>query len=191
MFNSHSHDCLTVTGTIIHQWLARFFNSYWHDSSAVPGKIFSFFYPGRIPQQWCSLLKNRAMYQEYDTWSSSYYIHSLFHVFLISIFPYISHFPFLIEGLQKGEIKSILRFAKFSYYFKNLSQNRNLPKTCQCSTDNFLSSRLSPYLWSLEFIYITGRWSEFSVKNAILSVWIKITTFFKRRVSIMLWSFSS
>ena len=91
-FNSHWHDCLTVTGTIVQQSLARlinsgwhdsstvtgiilqqsparFFNSGWHDSSTVTGKIFSFFYAGRILQQRCSLLKNRAMYQEYDTCS--------------------------------------------------------------------------------------------------------------------------
>ena len=163
MFNSHSHDCLTVTGTIIHQWLARFFNSYWHDSSAVPGKIFSFFYPGRIPQQWCSLLKNRAMYQEYDTWSSSYYIHSLFHVFLISIFPYISYFPFLIQGLRKRETKNILGFARFFYHIKNLFQNWNVRKTCQCSTDNFLSPRFSPYLSKVRSLFtwrVSGTSSE-------------------------------
>ena len=68
-FNSHWHNSSTVPGTIVQQWLARFFNSDWHDSSTFTVKIFSFFYAGRILQQWCSLLKNRAMYQEYDTWS--------------------------------------------------------------------------------------------------------------------------
>ena len=95
LFNSHWHDCLTVTGTIIQQllarflnghWhnsstvtgtilqqsLARFFNSGWHDYSAVTGEIFSFFYAGRIFQQWCSLLKHRAMWQEYDTLSENF-----------------------------------------------------------------------------------------------------------------------
>ena len=74
LFNSHWHDYSTVTGMIDQQWLARFFNSHWYNSSTVTGRIippsradFSFFYAGRILQQWRSLLKNRAMYQEYDT----------------------------------------------------------------------------------------------------------------------------
>ena len=29
---------------------------------------------------------------------------------------------------------------------KNLFQDNNVPKTCQCSTDSFLYSRFSPYL---------------------------------------------
>ena len=151
MSNSHCHDYSAVAGTILQQSLAQFFNIHWHDSSTVTGKIFSFFYAGRIPQQWCSLLKNHAMYHEYDIWSNSYYIHFLFHVFLISIFPYISYFPFLIQGLRKGKIKNILGFAKFSYYIKYLFQNWNVRKNCHCSTDNFLPSRFSPYLskaWS-------------------------------------------
>ena len=69
LFNSGWHDSSTVTGIILQQSPARFFNSGWHDSSTVTGNIFSFFYAGRIPQQWSSLLKNRAMYQEYATWS--------------------------------------------------------------------------------------------------------------------------
>ena len=69
LFKSHWHDCWTVTVTIAQQSLAWLFNSGWHDCSSVTGKIFSFFYAGRILQQWSSLLKNRAMCQEYDTWS--------------------------------------------------------------------------------------------------------------------------
>ena len=47
-----------------------------------------------------------------------------FPCFFISIFPYISNFPFLIQHPRKGGIKSILGFPKFSYcailkiYFK-------------------------------------------------------------------------
>ena len=67
-FNSHWHDCSTCTGMIVQQSLAQLFNSCWHNSSTVTGKIL-FFYAGRILQQWFSLLKNCAMYQEYDTWS--------------------------------------------------------------------------------------------------------------------------
>ena len=62
LFNSDWHDCSTVTGIILQQLLARLFNSQGQD-------FFSFFYAGRILQQWCSLLKNRAMYQECETWS--------------------------------------------------------------------------------------------------------------------------
>ena len=76
LINRGWHDPLTVTGiifkstgTIAQQSLVRFSNSHWHDYSTVAGKIFSFFYAGRILQQRCSLLKNRAMYQEYDTCS--------------------------------------------------------------------------------------------------------------------------
>ena len=68
-FNSHWHDSSTATGIILQQSLARFFNSGWHDSSTVAVKIFSVLYAGRILQHWCSLLKNRVMYQKYDTWS--------------------------------------------------------------------------------------------------------------------------
>ena len=50
----------TVAGTIVQQSLAGMFNSHGQDF---------FFYAGRILQQWCSLLKICAMYQEYDTWS--------------------------------------------------------------------------------------------------------------------------
>ena len=52
LFNSHWHDCSTVAGTIVQQSLARFFNSHWHICSTVTGNIFSFFYAGRILQQW-------------------------------------------------------------------------------------------------------------------------------------------
>ena len=61
LFNSHWSDCSTVTDTIVQQSLARLLNSHWQG--------LSFFYFGRILQQWCSLLKNRVMYQEYNTWS--------------------------------------------------------------------------------------------------------------------------
>ena len=51
----------------------------WHDSSTVTGRIiqqsqadFSLFCAGTFLQQWRSLLKNRAMYQEYGTWSKEY-----------------------------------------------------------------------------------------------------------------------
>ena len=60
-FNSHWQDCSTVTDMIVQLLLARFFNSNGQDF---------FFYAGRILQQWCSLLKNCTMYQEYDTWSN-------------------------------------------------------------------------------------------------------------------------
>ena len=66
LFNCSWYDCSTVTGTIVQQSLARFFNSH--------GQDFCFFYAGRILQQWCSLLKNRALHQEYDTWSGLPYL---------------------------------------------------------------------------------------------------------------------
>ena len=59
LFNSHWHVRLTVASTVLQQFLTRFFNSHWQD--------FSFFYTGRILQQWWSLLNNPAMYQKYDT----------------------------------------------------------------------------------------------------------------------------
>ena len=37
--NSHWHDFSTGTGTIDQQWLARFFNSHWHNSSTVTSTI--------------------------------------------------------------------------------------------------------------------------------------------------------
>ena len=70
LFNSRWHDSSIATGIILQQSLARSFNNDWHDSSTVTVKI-CFFYTGRILQQCCSLLKNRAMYQKYDTWSST------------------------------------------------------------------------------------------------------------------------
>ena len=75
LFTSHWHDYSKVAGTIVQPSLALLFNSGWHDRSTVTGKIFSFFYSGRILQHGCSLLKDCAMYQEYDTWSefSSYF----------------------------------------------------------------------------------------------------------------------
>ena len=69
LFNSHWQGYSTVADRIIHQSLAPLFNSHWHHCSTATGKIFSFFYAGRILQQWCSLLTNRAMYQEHDVWS--------------------------------------------------------------------------------------------------------------------------
>ena len=94
---------------------------------------------------------------------STYYIHSLLHVFLISIFPYISYFQFLIQDLREGEIKSIFGFPKFSYCIENLFQNSNVPKTCQCFIDNFLSFGFCPYLskvWSLYTSRVSGATSE-------------------------------
>ena len=38
-FNSHWHDSSTATGTILQQSLAWFFNSHWHDSLTVTGMI--------------------------------------------------------------------------------------------------------------------------------------------------------
>ena len=52
LFNSHWHNYSTMAGTIVQQSLARLFNSHWHDYSTVAGTIFSFFYAGRILQQW-------------------------------------------------------------------------------------------------------------------------------------------
>ena len=65
LFNSGWHDSSTVTGTIVQQWLARIFNSGWHDSH---GQEFFFF----LCWQNSSTVMfnfNRAMFQEYDTWS--------------------------------------------------------------------------------------------------------------------------
>ena len=88
LFNSHWHNWSTLAGTIIQQSLTGLFNSHWHDSSTVTGailqqslaglfnshkQIFSFFYAGRILQQWSTLLKNRATYQKYGTWSWNWY----------------------------------------------------------------------------------------------------------------------
>ena len=88
LFNSHWHDWSTVAGTIIQQSLTGLLNSHWYDSSTVTGtilqqslaglfnshkQIFSFFYAGRILQQWSTLLKNRATYQKYGTWSWNWY----------------------------------------------------------------------------------------------------------------------
>lgn len=85
-FNSYRYNSSTVTGTIAQESLAWLFNSRWHSFSTVTGKnvqqtlarLFSshrqdffFFYTGRIFHQWYSLLKNHAMYQEYNTWSRS------------------------------------------------------------------------------------------------------------------------
>ena len=170
-FKNGCHGCSTVTGSVLQQSLARLFNIGWHDCSTATGSILQqslarFFIFSMLAEFFnsdTSLLKNRAMYQEYDTWSNSYYIHSLFHVFLISIFPYISYFPFLIQGLQKGEIKNILGFAKICYHIKNLFQNWNVRKTCQGSTDNLLSSRFSPYLsevWNIFTSRVSGTSSE-------------------------------
>ena len=64
LFNSHWQDYSTVAGMILQQSLARLINSH--------GQIFLFFYAGRILQQWRSLLKNRAMSQEYGTWSVNF-----------------------------------------------------------------------------------------------------------------------
>ena len=77
LFDSDWHDSSTVSGTIVQQSLAQLCNSGWYDYSTVTGTIlqqwlarfFSFFYTGIILQQWCSLLKNRVMYQEFDRWS--------------------------------------------------------------------------------------------------------------------------
>ena len=87
-FNSHWHDCSTVTGTIMQVWLAWFFNSH--------GQEFSFFYAGRILQQWCSLLTNRAMCQEYDTWF--YFLptnkdQKFLHIDSITLYVYSLPFP--------------------------------------------------------------------------------------------------
>ena len=38
-FKNVWHGCSTVTGTILQQSLARFFNSGWHDSSTITGTI--------------------------------------------------------------------------------------------------------------------------------------------------------
>ena len=86
LFNSGWHDCSTVSGMILQQRLARLLNSRWQDCSTVAGTIVQlllarffngngqdfFFYAGRILQKWCSLLKNRAMHQEYDAWSADF-----------------------------------------------------------------------------------------------------------------------
>ena len=39
LFNSHWHDCSTVTGTIVQQLLTQLFNSNWHNCSTVTGTI--------------------------------------------------------------------------------------------------------------------------------------------------------
>ena len=100
---SQWHDCSTVTGMIVHQSLAWLLNSHWHNGSTVTGtilhqslarlfhchgQIFSFFYAGRILQQWRSLLKNRAMYQKYGTWSEI-----TFNYFKLQSFIKSSHHP--------------------------------------------------------------------------------------------------
>ena len=77
LFNSHWHDSLTITGTILQESRARFLNSDWHDSSTVTGRILQqswgrFFLFSMLAEFFNSqdhVLKNRAMHQEYDTWS--------------------------------------------------------------------------------------------------------------------------
>ena len=112
------NDWSAVTGMILQQWIAWFFtgmivqqalawlfNSYWHDSSTVTGKIF--FCADRILQQWCSLLKNGAMYQEYDIW---------FHFYS----PWKHHKTFYFLMIQREyKLVNLLKLA--SYY--NLAQN--------------------------------------------------------------------
>ena len=65
LFNSHWHNYATVAGTSIQQSLTRLFNGHWHDCSKVTGTILCW-------QNSSTVLKNRAMYQEYATGSSRY-----------------------------------------------------------------------------------------------------------------------
>ena len=116
MFNSHWYNCSAVASTIVQQALARFFNSrvagwffnsHWHDFSTVTDIIFSFFYAGRILQQWCSLLKNRTIYHEYDTWfqdiPSLQYINLLLdHIFTLVIL-------FIVNSIMKSSIIELKR----------------------------------------------------------------------------------
>ena len=104
--------------------------------------------------------------------STPFSIISYFYIFIYFIFS-ISY-----SWSAEGEIKSIMGFVKFSYYIKNIFQNWNVPKTCQCCTGNFLSSSFSPYPWRLERIYILGQWGEFRVKNANLNVRLLFRRFF-------------
>ena len=94
---------------------------------------------------------------------------SRFFYFHISI-----HFIFSIcySGPMERVNKEHFRICEILWLhsIKNLFQHWNVPKTCYCSTGNFLSSRFSPYLWSLERSYVTGNWGKFRVNNAILSV---------------------
>ena len=108
-FNSHWHDCSTVTGMIVQQSLARLFNCYWYDSSTITAKTF-FFYTGRILQQWYSLLKNRAMYQEYDIWSQLklHSVDSLFQVCYKSVKTLYSLLCFPIQCLNYLQLKVLV-----------------------------------------------------------------------------------
>ena len=64
---------------------------------------------------------------------STYYIHSLLHVFLISIFPYISYFEFLIQGLRKGEIRAFWDFRNSLTILKIHSKTQMCPRLASVS----------------------------------------------------------
>ena len=69
-------------------------------------------------------------------------------LFSRSFYFHISIFSFCYSGPTESVDKERFRIWKILllHFIKNLFQNWNVPKTCYCSTGNFLSSRFSPYL---------------------------------------------
>ena len=65
LLNNRASDCWIIVPATVEQSCHPLMKI--HSSDCWIIEIFSFFYAGRILQQWCSLLKNSAMYQEYDT----------------------------------------------------------------------------------------------------------------------------
>ena len=78
-----------------------------------------------------------------------------FPCFFISIFPYISYFPFLIYGPRKEGIKSISGFAKFFYcvILKIYSKTEMSPR---------LVSVPLAISYNLDFLLISKVWNVFT-----------------------------
>ena len=134
MFNSHWYNCLAVASTIVQQALARFFNSrvagwffnsHWHDFSTVTDKFFSFFYAGRILQQWCSLLKNRTIYHEYDIWFQDIPLLQYINLVLDHIFSLV--ILFIVNSIMKSSITELKKMQ----YNASLAITSAIRKTSQ------------------------------------------------------------
>ena len=104
-FNSRWNDYSTVTGIKIQHSLSWFFNSHWHSCSRLD--CLYFFCAGTVFQQQYSMLKNRVMYQEYDTRSGFTLLAcNLSCIFLCHHYPeQIQHRHFMYK-LRKNKIIS-------------------------------------------------------------------------------------
>ena len=139
-------------------------------------------------------------------WFSRVYFKTRIHARIEQFVSFVTHFPISkqifeteFENLKKKKKKKVFLMSTILFLCTRLYLLSMLYFSLGKPIDSywFKMSCLTCLIFNCIYCFFLKRWNYIKIFITFLDstklkiIWIKITTFFKRRVSIILWSFSS